>query len=194
MEGNTATQIVTFPKAQPAAQRVSNRPAVKHKTAKRESAVLINVLRKAVNISKYDNNNDEDYSTSNYKFSASKDGMPNLRINYENTNSNNSSDDESVSTGRYEYESDSNNKLDSSDDESYVDEFSDSDDERDQIPDLCMNLDNNSSIDNSDAKTVLAGEYDYESASNNKLDSSNDKSIGNDNRWHGKQEHRILKQ
>ena len=58
--------------------------------------------------------------------------------------------------------------------------MSNSDDDRDQMPDLCMNLEDDSSVNDSDDETVLTGGYDYESASDDKLDSSNDESIGGD--------------
>ena len=154
---------------------MSNRLIVEHETAKRESAIIINVARNAMNISKYNDNNDEDYSTSDNNYSASQDRMLKLRINYEDSSSNNNSDNNSVSTGGYEYESNS--------DDGYVDELSDSDDKQDQMPDLCMNLDNDSSVNNSDDETVSAGGYNYKSASDNKLDSSNNKSISNNSGW-----------
>ena len=56
-----------------------------------------------------------------------------------------------------------------------------SDDERNQMPDLYMNRDDNRGVHNSDDKTVSTGGYNYESASNDKIDSGNDKSFSNNN-------------
>ena len=92
------TKIVNFPTAQPAVQRVSNRPTVEHETAKRELTTIINVARNAMNISKYDDDNNENYFSSDDDYSASEDGMPKLRINYDDSSSNDNSDDNSVST------------------------------------------------------------------------------------------------
>ena len=115
------TKIVHFLTAQPAVNRMSNHPIVEHETAKRESATLINLTRNAMNISKYDDNDNENYSTSDDNYSVSEDGMPKLRRNYDDSSSNNTSNDNSVSTDGYDNKSNSNN--------SYVDELSYSDDE-----------------------------------------------------------------
>lgn len=166
---------------------MDNRSIVEHLIEKRNSAALINVVRKAMNTSEYDGDDDDDYFNSDDNYSASEDRIPNLRMNYENNSSRDNSTDVSVSTNGYGYGSDSENELDSSDNKSYVDNFSDSDDERDRhkdkMPDLCLNLKDDSSVDNSDDEIVSTGEYNYESASNDELDSSDNKSDGNDRGW-----------
>lgn len=80
--------------------------------------------------------------------------MPDLRMNYEDD----SSDNDSNSNDEYStYEN--------------------------RMPNLRMNYEDNCNNDNSDDESVSTSGYGYNSDCNDELDSSDDKSIGDDNGW-----------